>query len=379
MRELDWQLETAEGKFCFYGLGPLSKENFSQLQLLLGKNPTFLFDQDKSKWGKSFHGVKCLNLRDFLALPRSTVIFITVRDIRSASEYLGRNGFENIYCVAFERAEWRVKNVTNIKSAQDKRVLADTRLRDISKTTCYISGATGGVGSTIAHHMAQHGARLLIHGKSRKKLLELERSLIHVGAQVESVACDFLNSNQLKLHCEWLQQFTPSIDFYYLNAGISLQANLGGLTEGSIEGWERTYRVNVLAPAALLKVIHARSAKDISTAKCFLTTSAINKNIDSQAYACSKAALDKIVFDASLEFSKQKELELCSIDPGWLRTNMGGTNAPADVYSVLPGAVFAAHTNHSVAGSMITAQDYSGLTVEQAIRQAMRNGDLEFH
>ena len=97
------------------------------------------------------------------------------------------------------------------------------------------------------------------------------------------------------------------------------------------------------------------------------------------SHACSKAALDKIVFDASLEFSQQKELELCSIDPGWLRTNMGGTNAPADVYSVLPGAVFAAHTNHSVAGSTITAQDYSGLTVEQAIRQAMRNGDLEFH
>ena len=138
------------------------------------------------------------------------------------------------------------------------------------------------------------------------------------------------------------------------------------------------HRINVLAPAAL-KVIYARSAKDTSTAKCFLTTSAINKNIDSQAYACSKAALDKIVFDASLEFSKQKELELSSIDPGWLRTNMGGTNAPADVYSVLPGAVFAAHTYHSVAGSMITAQDYSGLTVEQAIRQAMRNGDLEFH
>ena len=58
------------------------------------------------------------------------------------------------------------------------------------------------------------------------------------------------------------------------------------------------------------------------------------------------------------------------LDPGWLRTDLGGPNAPGDPASVLPGALVPALLNDGRSGRFFRAQDYTGLSLEAAVRQA---------
>jgi 3-oxoacyl-[acyl-carrier protein] reductase len=48
------------------------------------------------------------------------------------------------------------------------------------------------------------------------------------------------------------------------------------------------------------------------------------------------------------------------LDPGWLRTDLGGPNAPNAVESVLPGALAPALAGDDLHGQLVHAQDYAG-------------------
>lgn len=61
-----------------------------------------------------------------------------------------------------------------------------------------------------------------------------------------------------------------------------------------------------------------------------------------------------------------------SLDPGWLKTDMGSQEAPHSVASVIPGALVPALLLHSTSGSEFKAQDYVGMSIEQALDKAER-------
>jgi 3-oxoacyl-[acyl-carrier protein] reductase len=61
------------------------------------------------------------------------------------------------------------------------------------------------------------------------------------------------------------------------------------------------------------------------------------------------------------------------LDPGWLRTDLGGANAPNDPSSVLPGALVPALLNDGVSGRFFCAQDYAGLSLAGALEKGLAN------
>jgi 3-oxoacyl-[acyl-carrier protein] reductase len=75
-------------------------------------------------------------------------------------------------------------------------------------------------------------------------------------------------------------------------------------------------------------------------------------------YSVSKAALDKYTQDLSAEL-KGSGVLVNSLDPGWLKTDLGGENAENEVVSVLPGALVPVlYDNEGPSGMFICAQDY---------------------
>lgn len=96
------------------------------------------------------------------------------------------------------------------------------------------------------------------------------------------------------------------------------------------------------------------------------TTSGIAGEPEQMAYAAAKAALDKYVRDLSPRLAGA-DVTLNLLDPGWLRTDLGGPNAPNAVESVIPGAVAAAFAGSNVNGKWISAQEFAGLSLEEAV------------
>lgn len=78
-------------------------------------------------------------------------------------------------------------------------------------------------------------------------------------------------------------------------------------------------------------------------------------------YGCTKKAIDKYVFDMAAEL-KDTGVTIHALDPGWIKTDLGGPNADHAVETVLPGAIVPVITDDVIpSGVFYRAQDYRGL------------------
>ena len=107
----------------------------------------------------------------------------------------------------------------------------------------------------------------------------------------------------------------------------------------------------------------------------FLTSMA-RRQPDQIAYICSKAAITCFASEIA-HFSHDTGLRVSTLDPGWVRSDMGGESATRAVYSVIPGALIGALALPIENGIWVTAQDYAGLTDGQLMKKIYIDGYLK--
>ena len=102
------------------------------------------------------------------------------------------------------------------------------------------------------------------------------------------------------------------------------------------------YAVNTVAPIRICYRLIPPMIKR-GFGRVINISSTIQKRPGEMAYACSKAALSKFVHDMApgLEGTGVMMSLVC---PGYVRSDMGGPNAPHRVESVIPGALLGALT-----------------------------------
>ena len=358
-----------------FGMGNLANDLVPEIVLMLGKNNYFFFDNDETKWGSSLHGIECINRQKFLSLRKNTRILITTRLAEQIVENLVQLGFNNLHAIAFERGETRVKYLYNIEKARETRAHINPKAQDISGSWCYITGASRGIGAKIATSLADKGVNFVIHSRSRENLNKIRDTLKSRKAEVVDTIADFSDSEQLEQHCEWIANNCPIIDFAYINAGVSPPIEEGSFQSGTNLGWLGAYQVNLIAPWKIVSTL-LKYSRLSNYAKLLFITSSISGSLQESAYACSKAALNKMVGDLS-RVPQPQNIDFCLVDPGWIATDMGGATAPNDITTILPGAIFPVLSRYSCNGSWISVQDYRGLTVEAATQRAYDIGDLK--
>jgi NAD(P)-dependent dehydrogenase (short-subunit alcohol dehydrogenase family) len=89
------------------------------------------------------------------------------------------------------------------------------------------------------------------------------------------------------------------------------------------------------------------------------------------AYSVSKAALDKFVHDLAPTLQGTGVM-MSLADPGWVRTDAGGPHATHPVESVVPGILLGAVLGDNINGCRFSAQEYAGLSIEEACSKARR-------
>ena len=123
--------------------------------------------------------------------------------------------------------------------------------RDLRGRRILITGASSGIGRSLAEQLAQEGARLTLAARSEDKLRDLARSLTANGAEVEVVPADVTIEADRRRLLERAADRFDGLDVLVNNAGVASWAHFADSTE---EILRQIMEVNFFAPAELIRL-----------------------------------------------------------------------------------------------------------------------------
>jgi NAD(P)-dependent dehydrogenase (short-subunit alcohol dehydrogenase family) len=128
--------------------------------------------------------------------------------------------------------------------------MSETVLENPSDRKAYIiTGPTSGIGLSTAHELAKHGTVLLV-GRDRQKLDEVQRIIEQKGQHAVSVVCDLSDIASVRRAAAEIIALDLPIVGLLNNAGImQMRATKNAL------GWDMTFATNHLGPFALTEAL----------------------------------------------------------------------------------------------------------------------------
>ena len=227
-----------------------------------------------------------------------------------------------------------------------------------------ITGASRGVGMHIAAALADLGCNLVLHSRSVEHTAELVASLNKKGVSVVAVSAELDDQGQVDAMLNEIEARVAQVDMVFNNAAIQA-AWRQDPWQTTAEDFRKSFEINVISLARICnRLVPPMLAR--KWGRVVNVTSGIANLPQLTAYAVSKAAVDKYVRDFAQTLAGTGVM-MNLLDPGWLRTDLGGPNAPNDPSSVIPGALVPALLDDGVSGRFFRAQDYAGMSLDQAL------------
>jgi NAD(P)-dependent dehydrogenase (short-subunit alcohol dehydrogenase family) len=199
--------------------------------------------------------------------------------------------------------------------------------------TVLITGANRGLGLEFARQYAADGWRVIATSRDPDKADALKA----LGPRVAVHRLDVADLAATAALGRTLAAET--IDVVIANAGISVARDMTAATVAAgVETWERTFRVNAVAPLALAGAFHAQVARSEQRKMIAITSrlGSMGANSDGglYTYRSSKAALNAVWRSFALD---HPDVIAALLHPGWVRTDMGGRSALLDPEQSITG------------------------------------------
>lgn len=122
------------------------------------------------------------------------------------------------------------------------------------KKIALITGATSGIGKATAERLAENGFDIIITGRRKEKLQELEDVLKkEYNADVLSLEFDVRNYAEVEKYLGSLPERWKRVDILVNNAGLAV--GLNSIQEGVVDDWERMIDTNVKGLLYVTRII----------------------------------------------------------------------------------------------------------------------------
>ena len=206
-----------------------------------------------------------------------------------------------------------------------------------------VTGANRGIGLETARQLLARGLRVVLAGRDARAVEEARRTLAGDGANAMTVRLDVTDASSTEAAAKTIAKRWGGVDVLVNNAAVLLDEDSGVLTiptdhfretlETNLLGVIETCRVFVppMAERGYGRVVNvSSSAGQLSTMSTY-----------APAYSISKAALNAFTRILAATYRGRGVLAN-AVDPGWVRTDMGGPSAPRSVEEGADGIVWCA-------------------------------------
>lgn len=200
----------------------------------------------------------------------------------------------------------------------------------------FITGSSRGVGQQIAIGLAKLGCNIITHGRTQNSCLKTRKLLEEYPVKTYCVYGELSEEKLVKDLIVRVQELAVPVDILYNNAAIMCPFH-ENIWEHKWDDWSAIFSVNVMAMYSLCGAFIPKMIEN-GFGRVVNLTSRIMHTPELAPYGASKWAVDKMTEDISVKL-KGTGVRINTLDPGWLRTDMGGENAEHPVEAVLPGAL----------------------------------------
>jgi 3-oxoacyl-[acyl-carrier protein] reductase len=228
-------------------------------------------------------------------------------------------------------------------------------MNKLSGKWALITGASRGVGRQIALGLAEYGCKLILHSRETAHCESLARELSERGIEVRLTAAELSNGSEVDRMIDRVLADPGQVDILYNNAAVMTPWRTAH--ESPTEDYRLSFEVNVIALTRLCDRL-LPGMLERGWGRIVNVTSGIQNIRELLPYSMSKAAVDRYVRDVSPSLEGTGVI-MSLMDPGWLRTDLGGDKAPNAVETCLPGVLMPLlAADGSPSGKFYQAQDY---------------------
>ena len=189
-------------------------------------------------------------------------------------------------------------------------------MSNLNKKNIIVTGATGGIGSSIVKKLSETGANIIASGTKVQKLEELKKNFNNL----KILPFDISQNDKVENFIEQAsKELGGNLDCIINNAGVTSD-NLA--IRMTLDEWKKVIDLNLTSTFLLCKYAIKKMLKN-KKGKIVNITSVVGHtgNIGQSNYTASKAGLIAMSKSLALEYAK-KNININCISPGFIKTAM---------------------------------------------------------
>ena len=207
----------------------------------------------------------------------------------------------------------------------------------------FITGANRGIGFETSKKLAEIGIKVILGSRDLAKGKKAVEELATLGIEADLIKYDAFDLDAPKKVYDYISEKYKKLDILINNAGVLLTGNLFVTNSSTVtdKDVKDTFQTNLFSVISLtqklLPLIKKSDAGRIVNVSTILSSLTLHTAKDSPitpakefAYNASKTALNAYTIHLALEL-KDTKIKVNSGHPGWVKTELGGPNAPMDV------------------------------------------------
>jgi gluconate 5-dehydrogenase len=188
---------------------------------------------------------------------------------------------------------------------------------DLTGKRALVTGATHGLGMSIATGLANAGAQIIINDIARDKLENAIKEYAGNGIHVHGYVFDVTDEVAVKLHIDKIEKEVGPIDILVNNAGIIKRIPA---VDMAVSDFEQVIKIDLIGPFIMSKyvakyMIERRAGKIINM--CSMMSELGRDTVS--AYASAKGGLKMLTKNLATEWAKFN-IQINGIGPGYFAT-----------------------------------------------------------